>query len=538
MNPESATWDAVIVGTGMGGATVGYALAKAGWRVLFVERGLDLHSRESDRIYDRFVEDRPGFRRLSDSEKDRQIARGGRSIDRITDPGGTPGGSATFNPYIGCGTGGSSALYGMVLERLFPVDFTRDSANLTDRGSAAPSWPISYEELRPWYEAAERLYRVRGGADPLRPGEAAALLPPPDFSEESASIFGTLIKQGVHPYRVHTACEERHGCLTCQGHLCGSDCKNDSARICLIPAVRDYGATVLTECAALSFEASRTSVQQLVCSRRGERITLRSRIFVVAAGALLTPALLLHSQSACWPDGLANDSGLVGRNLMRHAIDLYVLARAPRLRRDTLTKELAFNDFYVHDSGKLGAVQSFGLAMPLGYLQNRPGLNPWRLLGPVAPLLWNRYSRQPIFGAILEDSPSPDNRVEPGGDITDSGRYRLTVRYRLSEDDRRRRQQFRTALDGVLAPFKPIRVRGTTDRPALGHVCGTCRFGTDPKTSVLDRWNRAHGLSNLFVVDASFFPTSGGMNPALTIAANALRVAYHLESTMPGTRSD
>ena len=526
MNPEAITWDAVIVGTGMGGATLGYALAKSGWRVLFVERGLDLHSPQGEGIRDRFVEDRPGFQKLSEEEQERQTAFGGRSIDRVTD---AASGRESFRPYIGCGTGGSSALYGMVLERLFPSDFARPPA-APDRGAAA-QWPISYEELRPWYEAAERLYRVRGGADPLRPGEAAALLPPPPFSAEGASLVDSLLTQGVHPYRVHTACEERRGCLTCQGHLCGADCKNDAARICLIPAVNDHGATLMTECTAMAVEADRTAVHQLVCAWRGQRVVVRSKIFVVAAGALLTPVLLLNSQSACWPNGVANDSGLVGCNLMRHAIDLSVLTKAPRLRADRLTKEIAFNDFYVNGSEKLGSVQSFGVAMPLGYLRNRPGVNLWRWLGPFAPWFWKRYAQQPIFGAILEDSPSPDNRIESRGEIAGSGRYHLSVRYRLSDADLERRRRFRSVVGRVLAPFKPIRVWGTSDRPAFGHVCGTCRFGTDPASSVLDPWNRAHGLSNLFVVDASFFPTSGGINPALTIAANALRVAYHLQTT-------
>lgn len=409
----------------------------------------------------------------------------------------------------------------MVLERLFPIDFAG--------GSRDTAWPIGYDDLRPWYDAAERLYRVRGGVDPLRPCETDGLLPAPAFSPESAAIVERLLQQGVHPYRLHTACEERPGCLTCQGYLCGSECKNDSDRICLRPAVEHYGATLLTECVALSLEANRTAVQRLLCSWRGQRLTVRSKIFVVAAGALFTPALLLNSRNLNWPDGLANDSDLVGRNLMRHAIDLCVLTRAPRLRADVMTKELAFNDLYAAGSDKLGTVQSFGIAAPIEYLRRRPGLNVWRLLGPLAPLMWNRYARKPILGAILEDSPSTENRVVLRGGIAVNGHHRLAVRYGLSVRDDARRRQFRSALRQVLAPFKPIRIRGTTDRPALGHVCGTCRFGVDPKTSVLDPWNRAHGVSNLYVVDASFFPTSGGTNPGLTIAANALRVAYHLD---------
>jgi len=531
VNPEAITWDAVIVGTGMGGATLGYSLARGGRRVLFVERGLDLRSCDSDRLRGRFVEDHIGFRRLSHAEQEHEIALGGRSTDHVEDRSG--GRVAAFSPYIGCGTGGSTALYGMVLERLFPVDFVGGAVAPGDGGSLrSASWPIEYEDLRPWYEAAEQLYRVRGGADPLRPGDAAKLLPAPGLTPESAAIVETLAARGVHPYRLHTACEEVRGCRSCQGHLCGSSCKNETVRVCLTPALEEHGACLLTECVALSLDADRTRVQRLACSWRGRRIDLRAKVFVLAAGALFTPALLIGSKSAFWPDGLANASGLVGRNLMRHAIDLYVLTRAPRLPADTLTKEVAFNDFYAGGSDKFGTVQSFGTATPLGYLRNRPGFNLWRLLGSVAPFVWSRYSRQPILGAIMEDLPYPENRVAPTAAIGATGRYRLSLQYRLRSADLVRRRRFRGALGRVLAPFRPMRVWGTTDRAALGHACGTCRFGADPDTSVLDPWNRAHGLSNLYVVDGSFFPTSGGVNPALTIGANALRVAHHLESSI------
>jgi choline dehydrogenase-like flavoprotein len=362
----------------------------------------------------------------------------------------------------------------------------------------------------------------------LRPGEENALLPAPPLSPESAEIFSTLTVQRLHPYRLHTACEQVDNCRTCQGYLCGSRCKNDAAAVCLIPAVERYGATLLTECSALFLDADPSKVRRLICSWRGQRIELRSNIFVLAAGALLTPGLLLNSKSASWPDGLANTSGLVGCNLMRHCIDLYVLTKAPQLRQNVLTKEIAFNDLYTAGSDKLGTVQSFGTAGSLRYLRNRPGFNLWRLLGPAAPLLWKAYARQPILGAIMEDLPYTENRVVSDAAITTTGQYRLSLRYGLGSADRLRRKRFRRELAHVLAPFRPIRASGPTDRPALGHVCGTCRFGADPAKSVLDPWNRAHGVSNLYIVDASFFPTSGGLNPALTIAANALRVANHL----------
>jgi len=247
---------------------------------------------------------------------------------------------------------------------------------------------------------------------------------------------------------------------------------------------------------------------------------LRAKMFVLAAGALLTPVLLQQT-------GLANESGQVGRNLMRHGIDLFVLTRAPRVKENEPAKEIGFTDFCGESGGRLGSVQSFGAAGPLNYLRSRPGFNVWRMMGPLGRPVWNTFARQPILATILEDRPCAENLVWSEG-LGADGRVRLAMRYRLSRDDARRRDEFRRLAGEALAPFWPIRARGTDDRPAMGHVCGTCRFGDDPRTSVLDRWNRAHGVDNLYVADGSFFPTSGGVNPALTIAANALRVADHL----------
>jgi choline dehydrogenase-like flavoprotein len=300
--------------------------------------------------------------------------------------------------------------------------------------------------------------------------------------------------------------------------------------MCLQPAIETHQAQLLSECSALFLEADRREVRRIVCARNGGEITLRAKVVILAAGALMTPALLLNSRNDAWPGGLANDSGLVGRNLMRHVNDLYILTHAPRVADLTQAREIIFNDFYVHEGHKLGSVQAFGVAPPLEYIRNQPGPNLWRRLGPAAAIAWKLTSRMPILASILEDLPYRENRVWPDGPPHRNGHQRLHYRYELGPSEHERAERFRGVLQQLLRPFRPIRVFGTSDRKALGHVCGTCRFGEDPRTSVLDPWNRAHGLSNLYVVDASFFPTSGGLNPALTVAANALRVAHHLGS--------
>ncbi len=244
-----------------------------------------------------------------------------------------------------------------------------------------------------------------------------------------------------------------------------------------------------------------------------------AKVFVLAAGALSTPRILLSSE-------VANRSGLVGRRLMRHAIDLFALALGPRYQEAGESKEMGLNDYYARRPGEsLGTVQSFGMTPTLNYLRNQPGRNPWRILGPAAVPICRIFSRAPIIASILEDQPAADNRVE-------FCCKRARILYRLPAADIARRIHLRRAVLRAFARFAPIPVFGTTDRQALGHVCGTAVFGEDPETSVLNSNNRAHEVENLYVVDGSFFPTSGGVNPALTIMANALRVAHHVHGEM------
>ena len=528
-DPEKVFWDFLIVGTGVGGATIGYVLAEAGYRVLFVEKGFDVRP-QAGAIAGRYVEDTPDFRSWARAEQIDNLARGGRATNTIERVDGAR--RSSFVPYVGSGTGGSSALFGMVMERFFPIDFAPGRAFADRAGSSLPdAWPISYEDFRPWYERAELLYRVRGGVDPFRSAdEGRSLLAAPPPAAAYAELRTALAGTGLHPYRVHTAAEQVPGCRTCAAYICPFGCKNDAARICLTPALERYGAQLLTECAAIYLDADRRRVRRVFCSWRGRRIELRAKTVIVAAGALATPALLLNSHSDAWPAGLANDSGLVGRNLMVHLSDLYVLAKGPRLPEGDWHREIAFNDYYVTGSEKLGTVQSGGPAPPLSYHRNRAGLNLWRLLGPLAPLVWNPLSRRPFLGAYMEDLPYAENRVWPEGSADG---YGIAVHYRLGANDRRRRESFRRHLVSVLRPFRPMRIFHLGDDIFdVTHACGTCRFGTDRHSSVLDPSNRAHGLENLYVADASFFPSSGGMNPSLTIAANALRVGDHLKAAI------
>lgn len=495
---EQVLWDLIVAGTGPGGSALGYALTVPGRRILFLERGPDL--RGGDALRGQFVEDLPGFRNLSDFEQRRRLARGGRMGETIEDASR----GDCFFPHIGCGTGGSSVLYGMTMERLFPSDFEN-------------GWPVSYERMRPWYEAAERLFRVRGTPDPVRGEPMPHLLEPPPLTPANEAVFEAARAQGLHPYRLHLACERLHGCTLCHGHLCGAPCtcKNDALRICLEPALAHVGNQLLCGTAVTGLESNGSSVA-LVHARQadGTVLRLRGRIVALACGALSTPRILMDS-------GLANRSSLVGRCLMRHVIDLFVLRKAPPIEEPADAKELGLNDFYCRDGRKAGSIQSFGLPPPVDYLLNQPGFNIWRWMGPLAGPVARRFSRTPIIAGIVEDEPNPDNAVDTSG----SG---WRIRYRAGAAETERRQVLRDIVYRTFHRFGPVRGGGTDDRKALGHVSGTCRFGDDPRTSVLDPNNRAHELDNLYITDASFFPTDGAVSPALTIVANALRVAEQI----------
>lgn len=526
-------WDAIVVGTGMGGATLGHALARAGRRVLFLEKGS-----ASPDLVDHYAEDdfpapdvpQPAHRAI--------LERAGRYADEIVDRS-TPR-TQRFVPFIGAGAGGSSALYGMALERFFPSDFAAADHYRAPAGAdLPPRWPVAYDELAPYYDKAEQLFRVRGTPDPLRAdGPREHLLPSPPLTPGSKELFGFFEGRGLHPYRLPLACEFVDGCSGCQGYLCSRACKNDAGRICLEPAVRDHGARVLDACEVVALEADAQRVTGVACVRDGRRFTVRAPIVVLAAGALETPRILLDSASSAWPQGLANASGLVGKYLMRHHIDLYLVEPKLKGAFDNRQKELAFNDFYLLDGQKLGSVQSFGRLPPPATLAAsvaddlRQGPLPWvaplfKLARPfVTPVLDGLVHRRMILAATLEDFPYADNRVAPAHD--DAQGARLAIEYRVRDADRARIAAFRKKMDGVLSGYRYKLIKQAENNQRIAHVCGTCRFGDDPATSVLDRNNRAHGLANLYVVDSSFFPSSGGTNPSLTIAANALRVADRL----------
>ena len=528
---ERVVWDAIVVGTGMGGGMLGYSLAKSGRKVLFVEKGRSTLPGVPGAIHSAMPEvAEPVACRTPEGYRD-ALARAGRSTDEIEDVSGRK--PRRYQPLIGSGTGGSSSLYGMVCERFFAGDFTPRQYFRNPGDSTVPdAWPVTYDEMRPWYAAAEKLLGVRGQPDPLRPEAADAGLPPaPPFSAANQPLVDYLRGHGLHPYHLPMACDYVDGCTTCQSYLCHQPCKNDAARNGVLPAITEHGAHLLTECRVVRLDADGTNVQQVICQSRSGSVALKGKTVVLAAGALVTPVLLLNSRSADWPRGLANGSDLVGRNLMRHLVDLIEIWPQSDSKITAPNKEIGLNDFYFWEGQKYGTIQSFGSMPPMELLTNRPGLWPkaLNLVNPAVRMVYERFFNGGlVLAAMMEDLPYLDNRVLPFDGPSTDGRQRLRMQYRIHPGEIERHAVFMQHVKELSKPFRKINLRGAKDNRALAHVCGTCRFGTDPKSSVLDPQNRAHEVDNLYVVDTSYFPSSTGLNPSLTVAANALRVAAHI----------
>ena len=491
----------------MGGATLAHALALEGVAVLVVEKGGRV-SATTDLEQGVLPEERlaRGWWPLPISEK--------RSDGTYT---------GVFAP-VGCAVGGSSIHYAAALERMAATDFEQPAAP----ARPLPAWPVSYEDLLPYYEAAEKLYRVQMSTE-------AAL---DRMSPWDRALMERLRRNGLKPDALHVAIRYDEQCEECIGRICPRNCKADAAS-CLDDAMRSRNCRLLENCDVQSVAASESSVQGVRAIHNGKEILIRGRIVVLSAGAFRSPLILLRSVSPAWPTGLANRTDQVGRNLTFHTSDLFAIWSPQRYdRRGRQKKAISVRDFYVVQGERLGYVQSMGIeigrgaiALHLKNLMRRRGVTNERLLSLLAKIPSHVgaafYGNAGLFAAMTEDDPDPNNRVTLDPQQPDGARFSYTV----TDDLRRRADGLRDKFAAAIRPWPMARL-STNLEMNQGHPCGTCRFGDDPRSSVLDRDCKAHGLSNLFVVDASFMPRSGAMNPSLTIAANALRVAPKIAAAL------
>jgi choline dehydrogenase-like flavoprotein len=446
-----------------------------------------------------------------------------------------------FQPQVHYFVGGATKLYGAALYRLRREDF----GELRHHDGISPAWPISYDELEPYYSQAEQLYQVHGarGEDPTEP-DASAPYPHPAVSHEPRiqQLSDDLEAAGYHPF--HAPCgillDETNPpystcirCANCDGFPCPLHAKSDAEVIGVRPALEHPNVTLLTNAKAVRLDtnAAGTAVTEVVVDHEGETKTFAADIVVVSCGAANSAKLLLESASDKHPNGLANGSDQVGRNFMFHD-SRAVLALSREENATVYQKTLGLNDFYFGTDDfdyPLGNVQMVGKSQAPMFRGEKP------LETKLAPQ-WTleRVARHAIdFWLSTEDLPRPDNRVTVGSD----GKLAVSYSETNAEAKKRLYEKVKSLLGQLdMNPGHLVHrfAYMKTDIPVAGcaHQAGTCRFGSDPESSVLNTDCRTHELDNLYVVDTSFFPSISAVNPALTAMANSLRVGDHLLARM------
>ncbi len=485
-----------MIGSGMGGATAALALARRGVEVLVLERGGRL-PREPANWSPRAV----------------FLERRYKPAERWLD-----GAGGSFVPGVHYVVGGNTKVYGASLPRFRERDFE----TIEHREGSSPAWPFSYADLEPYYAEAERIYRVHGsvGEDPTAPWRSTPF-PYPALEHEPyiAEVAARLRRQGVTPVANAMGVDLRPGgscirCATCDGFACPLGAKSDAETCAIDPALATGHARLETgvRVGRIVTDSTGRRVRRVIGEGRDGPVQVTGGKFVLAAGAVNSAALLLASADEKHPRGLANSSDQVGRNFMMHH-NAHMVAIDPSRENDVVfQKTLSVNDWY-HDGGDgypLGTMQLIGKVQGIMMRTVAPRAIPIAALDLVA--------RRSVEWLIMaEDLPAADNRV-----IVDSAGRITTARVARGTDTHRR--LLRRARETLRAIGYRVFLTQRFDISMNSHQCGTVVAGLDPSRSVLDPWCKAHDLENLWVVDGGFFPSSAAMNPALTIAAQALRV--------------
>jgi len=506
----AAHYDIIIIGTGMGGGALAYALRESGARILLLERGGYLPQERQNWEVDAVF-------------KENRYKPAENWIDAST--------GGDFKPGVHYTVGGNTKVYGAALPRLRLEDF----GAVEHEGGTAPAWPIDYYDLEPYYNLAEELFFVHGrsGDDPGEPPRSQAY-PFPAVPHEPyiAVLLSKLRAQGLRPYCLPMAVDLRAGgrcirCQTCDGFPCKLHAKGDAEICCVRPALAQGSIELWTQSKARRILAddSGKRAAAVELERDGATQTVSADRIVVACGAVNSAILLLRSRNSRHPRGLANSSGLLGRNYMMHN-NTALTAVAPLKTNPTVfQKTLAVNDYYFGDDDfawPMGNIQALG-KLQAGMLSAAKPYLP-------KPLLTAMARRSVDWWVMSEDLPDRENRVFLGADGAVHVQWKPNNRVAHRQLIKRAIRMMRRA--GYAFVFTE-----TLGIETNSHQCGTARFGSDPAESVLDPFCRTHDISNLYVMDSSFFPSSTAMNPALTICAQALRLADHLQGK-PARKSE
>jgi choline dehydrogenase-like flavoprotein len=504
-------YDFIIIGTGAGGGTLLHKLKDSGKKILVLERGAFL------------PREKQNWDTIEVFQKERYHTH---EIWK------TAQGKKDLQPGTGYWVGGNTKVYGAALFRLRKRDFEQ----IQHAGGISPEWALKYEDFEPYYTQAEKMYHVhgKGGIDPTEAYRSEEYPNPPVSHEPRIQeIHDTLVTMGYHPFYMPMGVKLNEKdmlnspcirCNTCDGFPCLIHAKADADIDGVRPSMANSNVTLLTEAKVtrLLTNASGNEISAVEVEYKGQIIQFKSTIVVVAAGAVNSAVLLLKSANDKHPNGLANQSDQVGRNFMKHQ-NAAMLGISLKQNPTVFQKTMAINDFYWGEKEyefPMGHVQLLGKANKEMLAGDAPGFTPDMVLEEMA-------ERSVDWWMTGEDLPLPQNRVQYIKDEihldyeenNTEGFDRLINKWShiMSQID-----------DGHSFIPHHLYLRKKIPLQGIAHQCGTLRFGTDPKTSVLDIFCKTHEIENLYVVDGSFFPSSGAVNPSLTIMANALRVGEHL----------
>lgn len=488
-------YDVIIIGTGAGGGTLARKLAPTGKKILLLDRG-ELIYRESSELVDTEVFKKEQF----------------HAPEPWHDDTGEP-----FYPQTYYAVGGNTKIWSGVLQRRRERDFEQ----VQHQGGLSPAWPLNYQDFEPYYTEAEQLYQVHGKAegDPTEPPHREAY-PFTEIDHEPLvqRIGDTLAQQGFHPTHLPLGLGDRG--------------RTDAEDTGISPILNHDNITLKTsaQVVALHTNPSGSEIKAVEATIGEQSYLFLGNIVVLACGAVNSAALLLRSANDKHPNGIANGSGQVGRNLMKQLLSVVVQLTSAS-NSGSFSRTLGLNDFYWGD-------QDF--PYPMGHVQNSGGIFQDVIFAEAPPILSALSRLMPNFGLRqlathsigwwlkTEDLPDPNNRVRYVGE-------KLRIDYKANNVEAHDRLVYRwvDVLKSVEQDQPNVFNRTTHPRShmpiqVVAHQCGTCRFGEDPATSVLNLDCRTHEVHNLYVVDSSFFPSHASVSPGLTVIANALRVGDRL----------
>ncbi len=494
---DDQTYDVIIIGTGAGGGTLALKLAATGKKILVLERGEFLEKESSE------LEDIEVFK---------------KELYRVPEQWFDKNGE-TFCPQTSYSVGGNTKIYSGALMRMRERDFEA----VQHQKGISPEWPLKYADFEPYYSEAEQLYQVHGkaGDDPTEPPRSADYpFGPVEHEPHVAEICTALSEQGLHPAYLPIGL--------------GDEGRTDAEDTGISPAIKAYENVTLKTSAkvvGLITNPSGLAVKAVQAEIGDQCFLFLGHLIVLACGAINSAALLLRSCNEKWPDGIANRAGLVGRNLMKQSMTV-LMQQSTSANSGLFQRSVSINDFYWGDPDfpfPMGNVQNSGGILQDVIFSEAPPI--FSVLTKVMPGFSLRQLATRSMGWWLqtEDLPMPENRVRFEKD-------KIYLDYELNNIEAHDRllyrwqealkQVDRSAKQSIFA--KNIHPHGSTPIQVVAHQSGTCRFGSDPDTSVLNLNCRTHDIDNLYVVDSSFFPSSSSTSPALTVIANALRVADHL----------